>query len=61
MRSESEIVARRKYWDLVLAGLKADAPDLNDKIDTSEKRAVVARASVMTLNWVLIEAKKGEG
>ncbi|MBA7641728.1 hypothetical protein ES703_49413 [subsurface metagenome] len=59
MKSEAEIRAEVRYWEGVLRGLQDAVSNLSDKIDTSEKRAVEARASVMSLNWVLLDSKKG--
>ncbi|MBA7528822.1 hypothetical protein ES705_21012 [subsurface metagenome] len=59
MKSEAVIKAEVRYWDGVLAGLKNVKPDLDDKVDTIDKMAVVAGASVTRLNWVLADDKKG--
>lgn len=59
MKSEAEVRAKVRHWKGVLRGLQDYVPNLSDKVDTPDKRAVEARASVMSLNWVLLDTKKG--
>jgi hypothetical protein len=58
MKTEAEIRTEMRYLERQFERLKAADPELNDKRDTIEKRAIYVLGSCHTLIWVLSGAKE---
>jgi len=60
MKSEADIKSELRYWQGRLEGLEGASKDLNEQMDTGEKKAIEAVAWAAALRWVIGGAERND-